>query len=201
MDQPAAGHDQEGEGFYRPEGVVVSPTADGQVPAQQAPEAAPSVSHDKPNPDTITWTASEYIEHQKAPSWYALLGLAIVALGAVTWLFTRDVVPVVAVMLGVILLGVYGTRKPRQEDYVLDNHGIMVGNRRYLYQDFRSFKVIPDGAFMTIELTPLKRFAVAMTLFFDPADEDRIIGRLSQSLPMEEGGASLTDSVMRRIHF
>jgi hypothetical protein len=201
MDQPVAGHDQEGEGFYRPEGVVVPPTAINQSPAQTPVEATQDVPQTRRDDGTITWAASEYIEHQKAPSWYALLGLVTVALGAVTWLFTHDIVPVVAVMVGVILLGVYGSRKPKQEDYTLDNHGIMVGNRRYLYQDFRSFKVIPDGAFMTIELTPLKRFAVPMTLFFDPADEDQIIGRLSQSLPMEEGSASLTDSVMRRIRF
>ena len=149
----------------------------------------------------ITWSASEYVANQKSSNWYVMLGIAAVVLGAVVWLLTRDFVPTVAVLLGVLLLGIYAGRQPRQVTYTLDDSGITIGGRFMPYHDFRSFAAVPEGAFLSIELAPLKRFAVDTTIYLDPQDEDRIIDRLSQHLPMEEAKQAISDSIMRRIKF
>ncbi|HXR49579.1 MAG TPA: hypothetical protein VN778_00955, partial [Verrucomicrobiae bacterium] len=149
----------------------------------------------------ITWTASEYIANQKSSNWYAMLAVAAILIGFVVWLLTRDFFPTVAVLIGVILLGYYAGRQPREQTYALDDQGLTIGGRHMAYHEFRSFTVVQDGAFLNVELTPLKRFAVEATMYVDPSDEKRIISRLSQYLPMEEAKTSFTDSLMRRIKF
>lgn len=215
MDYASGEHQhQDGQNFYRPDDALAPnvPLQDTQQPA--AASTPPAVAHQlvplghaleaQDSHDAagaITWTASEFIDHQKTSSWYVLLGMAAVIVSLLVWLFTRDFFPTTAVFVGVLLLGVYATQKPRQQTYVLDERGVTIGNRHYPYSDFRSFSVVPEGAFLSVELMPMKRFATYASMYFEPADEDRILERLCQFIPMEEHSASLADSVMRRIHF
>lgn len=152
-------------------------------------------------PDGVTWTASEFIAHHKSASWYAGLGVAALIIVALIWFLTRDVITAAIIAVGIALLGVYASRKPQQESYSLDEQGLSIGNRHYAYNEFRSFSLVPDGAFAGIEFAPLKRFATYTTVYYDPADEDKILGILSMHLPMEPPRADLTDQLMRRIHF
>jgi hypothetical protein len=39
--------------------------------------------------------------------------------------------------------------------------------------------VVPEGAFNSIVFMPLKRFAVPLSIYYDPKDEDKIIAVLS----------------------
>ncbi len=153
------------------------------------------------DPSAITWTASEYIAHQKSAGWYALLALAALAAAVAVWFLTKDVIATATVVVGLFLLGAYAGRKPHEETYTLDEYGLTIGNRRYAYGEFRSFSVVPEGAFLSIELSPLKRFAMYTTIYFDPADQDRILDVFAYHLPMEEARNNLADSLMRRIHF
>ena len=152
-------------------------------------------------PESISWTASEFIAHEKTVGWYVLSVLGAVVAAALVWLITRDVTPTSAVFIGMLLLAYYASHKPRQQHYTLDDSGLTIGNRHLPYHEFRSFAFTQEGAFLCIELTPLKRFAMYTTIYIDPADEDRIIGFLSAYLPLEEARTSMTDSLMRRIHF
>lgn len=191
------------QNLFRPDQVAPSPTA--AEPTASAPAATPDTASAQPTTapesDVITWTASEFIAHQKSATWYSLSVLTAVGLGAIIYLLTRDFFPTTVVPFGVILLAIYAGRQPRQETYRLDHVGLTIGNRHYGFHEFRSFTVVPEGAFSSIELTPLGRFAMYANLYFDPADEDRIVARLSQYLPLEEPRHSFVDGLMRRIHF
>lgn len=208
---PVDSHDaQQPEGISGPQ-AAEAPTPDmpqpGQAPQQETSQAFLSTSRqpqpaaDDGLPDSIAWTASEFIAHEKTAKWYVLLTLCAIAAAAVVWVFTRDPIPTAAVFVGIELLVYYASHQPRQLHYRLDASGLTIGNRHLPYHDFHSFAVVPEGAFLSIELTPLKRFAMYTTIYFDPAEEDRIVGFLSNHLPMEAGRVSLTDNFMRRIHF
>lgn len=149
----------------------------------------------------VTWTASEYITHSKSTGWYMALAAATVVIAAIIWLITRDFFPTTMVAIALLLLGIYAGRKPHEQSYALDTNGLTIGGRHYMFHDFRSFSVIREGAFPSIELTPLKRFAMYVTVYFDPKDEDNIAQLLSAHLPMEEPHANFTDSLMRQIRF
>jgi hypothetical protein len=159
---------------------------------------------DSDKPDTsqsVTWTASEFIAHDKTIGWY--LGLIVVALLLATGIYalTKDMVSAAVIIVAALFLAYYGSHQPRQLEYRLDGQGIKVGERHYGYSSFRSFSVIPEGAFSSIVFMPLKRFALPLTLYDAPDDEDKIVKILSNQLPLEERRPDAIDSLMRRIRF
>ena len=60
----------------------------------------------------VTWTASEFIEHEKSFNWY--VGLAIVAglLTGTIFLVTKDKISSATILIAAIVFGVYAARKP-----------------------------------------------------------------------------------------
>ncbi len=153
------------------------------------------------NGRSVTWTASEFIDHHKSTNWYLLLFVVAAVLAAAVFLLTKDIVSTVVVILGAILLGSYGARKPRQLQYKLDDSGLTIGAKQYPYRQFRSFAVVDEGAFSSIIFMPLKRFAMAVSVYYDPADEERIIDVLADILPMEEHRRDVVDDFLHRIRF
>ena len=182
--------------------TLQSPNVD-EAPAEQQNNIVQSTVPlaPSPRPVGVTWTASEFIAHHKSAGWYGLIGLVALIVAATVWLVTKDVFSSVLVYIGVLLLGVYGAHKPRQLTYSLDELGITIGSYHHAFSEFRSFSVVSEDAFASIELVPLRRFAMYTTVYFDPADEDKIIKVLSTHLPKEEPREDLLEQLMHRIRF
>ena len=163
--------------------------------------AANEAYSDLPPEDGIVWTASEFIAHEKDSGWYMKLGLVAVLLTALIYFITRDVVNAGVVALVCLILGAYAGRTPRQLTYRVDAEGIQIGDKWHGYDEFRSFAIMPENAFSSIALLPLKRFAPMTSIYYAPDDEDAIVGMLSQALPMEERKHDAVDRLMQRIRF
>jgi hypothetical protein len=166
-----------------------------QSPLDQAaaPEKAPA-------PD-VSWTASEFVAHEKSAGWYGGLVAVACVVAALIYLLTRDIISTVVVLVCAGAFGILGRKKPRQLQYHLDSSGITIGSRRYTYEMFRSFSVVPEGAFSSIVFMPLKRFAPLTTIYYAPEDESKIITILTDRLPFEERKAAAIDSLMKRVRF
>ncbi len=149
----------------------------------------------------VSWTASEFIAHEKSAGWYVRLGLAALLGAGLMFLLTRDFVSVAVVVVAAILLGVYGSHKPRELEYRLGDRGFSIAEKVYNYDDFRSFSIVPEGAFSSIVLLPLKRFGMQLTMHYPPEEEESIVQLLSDRLPLEEPTHDRVDSLMRRIRF
>lgn len=161
-------------------------------------EEQPAVSD---TPSAVHWTASEFIAHEKQPSWYgALIGLTLL-ITVVIFLLTRDIISSLVVIIGAIFFGIYAARQPRQIAYMLDERGLKVGQRFYEFSQFRSFSVVPEGAFNSIIFMPHKRFAPLTTIYFAPESEDEIVDILSGELPYTEHTHDFVDRLMRHIRF
>lgn len=185
-------------------------------PTSQQPQQAPTPQNEQPDqegasssavepkisdPDAITWTASEFVAHEKSASWYGMLVLAAAAATAVIFLITKDKISSAVVPICALALGVIGARKPRSLQYQVDNYGVTVGDKHHGFEEFRSFTVATEGAFSSIIFKPLKRFAVLTSIYCAPEDEDRIIDMLEDRLPYEEHEPDVVDRLMRRIRF
>ncbi|HET9174239.1 MAG TPA: hypothetical protein VFN56_03070 [Candidatus Saccharimonadales bacterium] len=168
-----------------------------QAPVQPLTTAIPPTGPD----GSIQWIASEYVAHHKSPGWYLGLAGAAILAAAIVFLLTRDKISSAVVLIGAAVFGAYGARKPRQLDYRLDERGVTIGQRSFMYEEFRSFSLIPEGAFQSIVFVPMKRFMPLTTIYFDPADQDKITALLSQRLPYEERQKDLIDRLMWRIRF
>lgn len=187
------------ENLYRAEdrNDAVFPSAPSLVQAIKSPADVSSQVGD----EEIAWNASEFVEHEKSPEWYfAMVGISVVAM-IVTFLITRDWFNAVIVAVAAVLFGVSAARPPRHLQYLISDHGVGVGRRFYVYTDFRSYSLLDEGPMHSIILMPLKRFMPPISLYFDPADEDRIAEVLAAHLPFAEHEHELTERLMRRIRF
>lgn len=174
------------------------------APFVPAPNLADSpmgdVAYDAPG--AISWTASEYIAHQKSTAWYVVLGLAAIAAAAAVYFITDgDIISTVVIVLVAIVFGIYAGRKPNVQQYRIGPEGITIGPKLYGFDHLKSFAVIDEGAFSSIMFMPLKRFMPTLTIYYDPKDEGQIVDLLAGYLPMEQRGHDAIDRLMKKIRF
>lgn len=170
-----------------------------QAPAQQPQAPAPQQAVDDGN--SISWTASEYIHHQKQAGWYmGLLALAIL-LAAVLFITQHDFTAPIVIILAAAALWVFGARKPRTLNYRITASGVSIEDKNYSYDKFRSFSVVDDGEVPSLLLSPLQRFVPPISIYYDFADEDKIVGAISQFLPHEDRDLDSIDRLSRRLKF
>ncbi len=209
--------------------TVQPPTPQPQVqvqPPSPAPEAAPTpVSNPTPpatnweftandqlpedndgtymrsSVEPISWTASEYVDHEKNHSWFFAIAGATVVIAVITFVLTRDFISSGVVLLAGALLAASATRKPRTLSFQLNNQGLQVGPKFYEYALFKSFTVLEEGALSSIQLLPARRFMPSLSIYYPPENEDAIISCLGSFLPHEERKRDAVDSLMRRIKF
>lgn len=161
--------------------------------------AQPGVN--SPATQTISWTASEYVGHQKSAAWFGALGMAILAMTIAIYFMTKEVISAVMVAIFGGVFGVFAARQPEVLEYSLNNSGLQVGPKFYSYDRFKSFSVIEEGPIRSILLMPLQRFMPSLTIYYDPNDEDKIVYVLGSYLPHEDRAHDMLDRLMRKIRF
>jgi hypothetical protein len=158
----------------------------------------PTVS---PDSQTITWKASEFHAHDKSLGWYLTLSACAIGLAAILYLITRSIMTLVVVIVGGIILGMYASKQPSQVEYALDQHGIRIGSKQYLYAHFRLLIVTPNSSVPELTLIPNKRFMPSLSVRYLPDNQDAVLGILSKHLPLEERSLDPIDKLMARIRF
>ena len=149
---------------------------------------------------SVRWTASEFIAHQKSAGWFASLGAITLVVAALVYLATRDKITTGVIIVAGVIMAIYAVRKPRVIEYEMDETGLRVGSRFYAFEIFKSYAVLKEGAFSSLFLVPHKRFMPGLTVYYDPADETKIMSLLSDRLPMAPYRDPI-DSFMKRIRF
>lgn len=193
------------------------PTADqasqiiAQAAAQTSSENAsqpskPSRPEIKPKPaqkhePSISWTASEFVANHKSALWYLQFILVLAILGGLIYFITRDVLSVSVISVAGILFMILASRKPRQQDYKVDDQGITIGDKFYPYTLFKSFGLGHEGVIGAVNLMPLKRFMPEMSIYYPAEDEDKILDKLSEYLPHEQQKEAGVDRLLRRMRF
>ena len=165
-----------------------------QLGAPENPGPPPSI-------DAITWTGSEFLDKQKTFSWYLGLAGVIAVVCGIIYLLGRDVFPVVFIIIISVLFAVVASRRPRQLQYTIDDNGLSVGRRGYSFADFKSFSLQQDGAIGYINLMPLKRLAMEVSIFYPPEEEQRVIEALSQHIPHDQVEEPMVDKLFKNFHF
>lgn len=163
--------------------------------AQQAPQTAVTAD------DSVSWTASEFIDHEKSGGWYALLIVGVLVFAVAVSALTKDIFSGVIIAIMGFAFAFFAARKPRTLPYVLDHDGLQIGPKHYAYTLFKSFSVIDEGTVRSITLMPLKRFMPPISIFYDPKDEQTIASVISTHLPFEPGDLDPIERLMRRVRF
>jgi len=190
----------ESQDIQQPDSPAIEPAALAQYPQPElSQQPQPTEVSDE---NVISWTASEYIAHHKSASWFMSLSLAGAALAVATYFLTGgDIVSIIVVVFVVVVFGFYGARKPREQQYSISPDGITIGPKTYQFGQFKSFAIIDEDAFSSITFMPMQRFMPAISIYYDPQDEDAIVEILSAYLPMETRGHDPVERFMRKIRF
>jgi len=130
-----------------------------------------------------------------------LLAAATILIAVLVFILNRDKFSTGVIIIAGLLLGIYASHQPRQLEYEINQNGIGIGGKYHSYDEFKSFSVVPEGAFSSIVFMPLKRFGVPLTIYYAPNDEDTILDVLSDQLPFEAHHFDLIDSILKRIRF
>ncbi len=149
----------------------------------------------------VTWTASEYIAHNKNLAWYGLLAIGSFALTGLIYLLTKDVISSVLVAIMGVAFGVFAARKPQVLSYVVDERGIQIDQKLYAYSELKSFAVLQEGPLPAFLILPLKRFLPPITVYYDSKEEDNILNTLGSYLPHEDKQPDAIERLMARIRF
>lgn len=149
----------------------------------------------------ISWTASEFIAYQKNKSWYILAVTGVILMAGLIFLVTKDTISTaVTLALGVLFI-VFASRKPRVLNYEISDKGIRIGDKLHVFRTMKSFAVIEEGTIRSIDILPMQRFMPAISMYYDPKDEDVIISSLGKFLPQENREQPLIDKLMHKIRF
>ena len=193
-------HDAQKDADKKPEPVAnwaYKPAGDA---AGTVPVAAPAVP--VAPEETVQWTASEFVAHQKSLGWYLILAASALAAAGLIYLLTRgDLITALVVIVAAIFFGYVAGRKPRTLAYEINSGGITIGHRFYGYENFKSFWVEHQGAFGSVSFMPLKRFMPLLTIYYAAEQEDQILGVLGNHLPLEEAHRDMFDQFIDRIRF
>lgn len=176
------------------------------APAVQT-EQQPTQNYDnqavKPSPEEplFSWRASEFASSDKNGSWYLLLAFGSFVFAGLTYLLTKQVFSAIVILILGITVAFYGRLKPRVLDYSIDKTGINVGNKFYLFNQFKSFSIIEDQAIPSIHLMPIKKLMMPITIYIDPAGADKIIDILGEILPFEDRKRDIADKISQKLRF
>jgi hypothetical protein len=154
-----------------------------------------------PELQEISWTASEFVSHQKSASWYAGLGAVAAVVTLIVFLLTRNILSSFVVAFAFMSLGIFAARQPQTVTYTMNEDGITVGPRFFDYDMFKSFSLVQDGAVNCIWLRPLKKYAPTTVIYYPPEEEDRILDTLENFLPEEDRQHDTIDKLSRKIRF
>lgn len=187
--QPSDGQNSDSWSFH-----VESGSAD----APPAPDTTPEETH---HSEPITWTGSEFISQHKSAGWYLLFFMFIAAVCVIVYVISKEILPVVSIAVMGVLFSIIASHKPRQLQYLIDDHGLQIGNKAYSFNDFKSFSLQKDGAIGYVSLLPLKRLHPEISIYFAPEDEQRIFEALAQHIPNEQRSESAVDKLTKKIRF
>jgi hypothetical protein len=151
--------------------------------------------------EAISWTASEFIAHQKSVGWYLLLTLIAVGVSAGIYFITEDKITSVIILIVALMFGAVAARKPRVLDYEVSARGVRIGEKIYPYQILKSFSVIQEDAVSSVMLLPLRRFMPSIILYYPPEQEDEVLNALGSYLPLEQRSSDAIDKLMRKVRF
>ena len=90
--------------------------------------------------ERLEWSALEYEEKERSTDWFWALGIIIVASSLASIIYSNYFFAVLLVLAG-ILLGHFAIRKPDLVFYELNEKGLKIRNRLYLFENIKSFWV------------------------------------------------------------
>lgn len=165
-------------------------------------DSKPSQSAKAKVPEEILfqWEAPEFVYTHKPIGWYIGIfaffsGLIAIAVWQQQWIS----IGLLAIMA--VAISVWANRKPNTLLYKITNYGLEVGEKKYLYDNFRAFYEYNDYNQPTIDLVPTKRFGTLVSLPLATPDAGEVKETIAHMIPEIEHHEDIVDKLFRRLRF
>ena len=177
-----------------------STTLVGSTTATKGGHQAEEEEQKVPEEVLFEWQAPEFTFTQKPIGWFVgMVAVFLVLAGLAVWFRQWLTIGLLAVM--VISVGVWANRRPRVLSYRITNYGIMIDQRKYLFDDFRAYYEYMDYNQPSIDLVPGKRFGTLVSLPLATPDADSIEQTIAHMVPKIEHNEDMIDKLFRRLRF
>jgi hypothetical protein len=163
------------------------------------PSAPESVKDKSLSP--IEWVINESVFKEKTVGWYFVLGFSALIFAALVYLLTRDKITTGFIIFCAAIFGYYAGHRPHPIRYKLEDDTIMVDEKSFKFDVFKSFFVVDDHGIANLILLPQKRFSPGLTVLAEPKNAEKVIDYLSQHLPLDKNREDTIDKFFRRINF
>jgi hypothetical protein len=174
---------------------------DEQKNAVVVSNPAPQVPLEKADEPLFNWASPDSFSARKSFAWYLILLVGTVVVSGIVYLLTADKITTAVIVVSGLLIGFYGSKKPRMVKYQLTRYGFTINGRYYEFGRYRSFAVVNHGDGRSAVLTPLKRFMPYVYIYFENDIEPQITSALTDVLPKENAHTDTIDRVLRKIGF
>jgi hypothetical protein len=151
------------------------------------------------SPKSVSWESTEFIEQHHSASWYGALILITAGLASLVYVIAKDLIATITIVVVGIIVWIFSSQKPKPANYEITESGLSINGKLYNYANYKSFTIIQEGEFSSINLFPLKRFMPPLSAYFDPKDEQKITQALGNYLPYEQRKLDNIDRLSRRL--
>jgi hypothetical protein len=176
------------------------PPSLNDVEADEQPEDEQPAQEALPEEPAFSWQASEFVHHTKGPGWYFTLVIAVAVLVAAAALL-HYWLEVGAFLVMAVAVVVYARKPPRVLMYELAPGGVTIDGKSFPYTEFRSFGVLPEEEWHTIDLEPTKRFRPRMSILYGPDDVGSVVGHLELHLPRVDRKPDVVERLTQYLRF
>ena len=147
----------------------------------------------------ISWEASSfYFNPQKR--YLALLIIALSVGGAAMFIFKKDTLTAIFLLLSSLVLILYSNKRPEISKITVNQTGINIGRETYFYKDLRSFWIhYNPGMAKELSLESRKWYAPYIKVLIEDKNPLIIRSLLINFLPEKEHENSLVDIISKRI--
>lgn len=153
-------------------------------------------------PRKYAWFAPQFMSFKKAPSWYTTIAIAGILVALFFIFFLHRYLAAVVTILGVIVLFRYSRTEPQKNKITINNKGIKVGSRFYLYEELVGFYFAPTNDGIYLYLKSNKRLSFNTPVLIENKDPNEIRATLAPHLPeLPSQGEELIDKVSRVLRF
>ncbi len=151
-------------------------------------------------PETLTWKAHAFKDHDRSPNWY--IGLILVSIGLIAFaIYNKSIMTTITFGLIIFIVFVLSLQKPHDVEYKITKTGISSGKNIYPYKAIKTFWVLynpPAIKTVNFETTAFMNNKISLQL----GNQDPVLVKkvLSQYLPEDlDREESATEVLARRL--
>lgn len=127
--------------------------------------------------EKINWSFLEYEEKERNPDWFWALGVIVIASSITAIIFKNYFFAILLIISG-ILLAFFAIKKPEVVSYELNEKGLKIKDRIYLYEKIKAFwvqKPLSDDGIQKEPALFIKSERLLVPIFSVPIEEKDVV--------------------------